>query len=277
MKIFKLYLKRIGVAGYREILREMAEDKVHGASWYFARAIDLVEEAQAEGIPAEAVSKDLLGVRPGMASLANVADLVGRAYGPGLVRVLRDYWLRARGLVKESFSRLTWLRNVVTISYSSNVADLASSLNIRVIPLESRPGDEAFEWVKIGFRPVPDLAMAVFVRDADAVVMGCDGMYVDGILNKVGSLPLALTAKYLNKPVVVVSESFKAIDSPTPPSLFTVNYNGVEVPLFEQVPYSLIDVVVTDVGVFERPTGEAASTISREFRRRVLEALGKFK
>ncbi|MGC8570753.1 hypothetical protein [Caldivirga sp.] len=236
---------------YRSILEEMISDKVHGASWYFLKLADLIEAGHREGIDTESIIRDIRMIRPGMAPLENIAELLSQLEPSRLAKAIRAYWRNAEERIKfNSLALKSSIKSIVTVSYSSNVRLLAEAIGARVIALESNPGGEGKIWGSRNGLVVPDLTMTYFISSADAVVMGCDGLYEGTIVNKVGSLPLALTARHLGKPVIVVFESFKARKS-RPVNIHRISINGIDIPLFDEVPLSLIDMAVTDVGLFK--------------------------
>lgn len=236
--------------GYRAVLEEMLSDRVHGASWYFLKLSELLEAGVKEGIPVDAMIRDIKSIRPGMAPLENIAELLGTINPINLSKAIRAYWSKAEEGVRVNSSMFKGrIKVIVTISYSSNVRLFAESVGAKVVALESRPGGEGSMWGNYGGLVVPDLTMSYFLTNSDAVVMGGDGLYDGFIVNKIGSLPLALTSRQLGKPVIVVLESFKARKS-RPMSMYRISINGVDVPLFDEVPLSLVNYVVTDVGVF---------------------------
>mgnify|MGYP001773310072 CR=1 FL=1 len=253
---------------YRSILEEMINDEVHGASWYFLKLADLIEAGYREGINVESMIHDITMIRPGMAPLENIAELLNQANPVKLAKAIRAYWREAReGIRVNSLTLKGRVKVIITISYSSNARLLAESVGARVIALESHPGGEGKMWGNHGGLIIPDLTMSYFMTNADALVMGGDGLYEGFIVNKIGSLPLALTARYFGKPVIIVLESFKVRKS-KPMIMHKINVSGIEVPLFDEIPLNLVDTLVTDVGVF---TNISVDYIAGKFKERLLK------
>ncbi len=111
-------------------------------------------------------------------------------------------------------------------SYSSVVLDVLQSLserglNVEIIATESRPilqGNEtkglrvANQCEKLGLQctVIPDTAVAIFMRDVDCVLVGCEAVLANGgIVNKIGTFGVALIAGHFKKPVYVFTESYK--------------------------------------------------------------------
>jgi Translation initiation factor 2B subunit, eIF-2B alpha/beta/delta family len=68
------------------LLRELREDRVHGASWYFLKGIEAVSLALSSGSGGDeikALVNRLRSIRPGMASIANLAYIIDQALNRG--------------------------------------------------------------------------------------------------------------------------------------------------------------------------------------------------
>ncbi len=138
-----------------------------------------------------------------------------------------------------------------------------------IIVSESRPGGEGVTAAQVlaeaGWQVtlVPDAAYALFIAEADALVIGADSVRADGsIINKIGSHLLALAAHATNVPVYVLCETLKiaATDSPLileemdPTELLSHPIPGVTPRniYFERVPAHLITGVITERGRLAR-------------------------
>lgn len=133
----------------------------------------------------------------------------------------------------------------------------------------SFPGDEGLALAEVlasaahglEITVVADAACGFFVRQAKAVVVGADSITPDGVVNKVGTYPLALVAQAANVPLYVLCETLKIgvdhvlqieemdqseILSNPAPNITARN------PYFEMTPYDLITAIVTEEGVFDR-------------------------
>jgi translation initiation factor eIF-2B subunit alpha len=87
-----------------------------------------------------------------------------------------------------------------------------------VFVTESRPDDSgklAFKVLQKASIPttlVLDSAVGYLMERVDAVLLGAEGvMETGGIINKIGTLNMALIAKAMNKPVYVMAESIKFV------------------------------------------------------------------
>ncbi len=111
-------------------------------------------------------------------------------------------------------------KNIITISRSGtflNVITLADTKRkIEITVLESRPENEgrltAKELLIKGFKVkvITDAMMAFAVKNTDAVIVGADSILKNGnVVNKSGSLPLAILCKKYRKPFYVVATKLK--------------------------------------------------------------------
>ncbi len=108
------------------------------------------------------------------------------------------------------------------------------------------------------------------VRRADLVVIGADGVCPEGVVNKVGTMSMALAAKEFGRPFVVLCSTSKLI-----PVLEMDAMEGegnaqemkVREVVFEMTPLELVTVVITDEGVL---SGE-------EMKKRLLKDRSKMK
>jgi ribose 1,5-bisphosphate isomerase len=136
----------------------------------------------------------------------------------------------------------------------------------RVVVLESRPAaegrDTARRLAKAGISVLfaADAAAATLVEDCAAVLLGADSIGDRGVVNKVGSLPVALGALRADVPVLVAADVTKILppgfpqplDDDRPGDQLWAAPEGVAVwnRYFEAVPLAAVDVVVTDQATF---------------------------
>lgn len=158
--------------------------------------------------------------------------------------------------------------SVLTLSFSSTVAAALTRFGpekaIRVTCLESRPMAEgqrlARQLAEAGI-PVTyavDAAAATLVRSADLVFMGADSLGDHGVVNKVGSLPLALAARDAGVPLYVLVDRTKLLPPGFPQTVADdrpeeevwKGRRGIRVwnRYFEIVPSALITEIVTEDG-----------------------------
>lgn len=118
-------------------------------------------------------------------------------------------------------------------------------LSVNVLQTESQPGGEGelqAEYIgKLGFKVIviKDNDVKDHLNNIDMFLIGADRIEPENIINKVGSMVIAETFYEVEKPVYVLADSRKIIDSEWP----------VKSELFEKVPRELITGVVTEKGL----------------------------
>jgi translation initiation factor eIF-2B subunit delta len=117
---------------------------------------------------------------------------------------------------------------IMTHSWSSTVIELLSTVKPRrAIVSEARPFNEgvriAKQLVRAGISTtlITEAQMALFVHEADAVVVGADTILPEGdFINKIGTRGLALAARDAEVPFYSVAETLK-VSAPSEPVPFS--------------------------------------------------------
>jgi len=201
-----------------EEIESILNDKKSGCSEILLASLNLLskieknERERGEKI-AEIVEK-IVNAHKGMEGLANVLK---RAVLEG-VDVVRREVEEANKKTAKKLSELVCGKTVVTIS-KSGILENGLQKASKVYVLISRPGEEGrlmaerlkqFTSVKL----VEDAEMGVYVRMSDVVVSGADAICHSGFVNKVGTLPLMLTAKHFGVRRLVATPTYKLVNSP---------------------------------------------------------------
>jgi len=176
------------------------------------------------------ISKELIGVRPSMATLINtigylmhdidvynIPALNDRIESFHDERVKRE---EALSLTFQSFLETYDRRklSIMLISYSSTITKLLKKIkgiDFSFYILESRPlleGRRTANLLSSDFEInlISDSAMGKFVNEVDLILIGIDSILKDGsIINKIGSYPLTCIGKANDKDVYAVGDSFK--------------------------------------------------------------------
>ncbi|WP_054854405.1 initiation factor 2B [Vulcanisaeta distributa] len=282
--------------GIDELLRELREDRVHGgASWYFLRGIEVIKSAVEQGglgpDDIRVLLNELRSVRPGMASIINLTDIVDHALGVGLdlnnvIAKLRYWYETSSKHLMTQLDRFPVMcgSKVITISYSSAV-NMALSRWSRCIDtlyiMESRPGNEISQAIKdyskyvSNIVPIPDSAITYFMRNVNYVISGADGLYSDGyFINKVGTEALFVIARRFDVNTIVVAESYKAVVGGIEGGVYMVDFSigtlSTQVPLFDKVSLDLISYLITDLKIVKKPKPEDIENLRELFINNIL-------
>ncbi|MEW6142380.1 MAG: hypothetical protein AB1597_04385 [Chloroflexota bacterium] len=263
---------------YNRLIREIVQDRAHGAGWLSRRALAILKTAALESRAASAdellaelagLGGRLLGSRPSMSPLANqVALCYGKALslarGGRSVAELRTAVSAVAGELERAAERASLLTaregarliedgdTVATGSYSSIVCQVLtlardSGKRFRILVAESQSGGEPFgemlrfELSRRGMRATvfADIRLERQVKKADKVIVGADMVLHDGsIVNGYPSLRLARAASAAGIPFYCVCETAKFCGR-----------SEIQIePGFDYVPAELVTAVVTERG-----------------------------
>lgn len=213
-------------------LARLAADRARGASALAREAASILALAARGGASERALralGDRLVAARPAMVPLRYAVGWTLRAGPKGVEAAAGEYAAesarRAEAAAACAARALRRKRTILTHSLSATVLAVFARLDparARVVVTEARPRREgaraAERLAAMGFRVdlIVDAAAAVFLDEADAVLVGADAALRDGsVVNKVGTRALAALAREARVPFYAVAETFK-ID-PRPP------------------------------------------------------------
>jgi len=255
-------------------VKRIREDRESGARQLALEALRALAEVAPDGDAADLreAARALVLARPMMAAIENAMALAwGRCQATGepslgvqeaierLEAAADAMTAAARGVVPRD--------TIITLTYSSTLVEVLGRLRPRrVIISESRPLYEGVRTARglaghgIALTLITEAQMALFVREAEAVVVGADSIQPDGsFINKVGTHLLALAAKAEGVPLYVLADTLK-VAAPSQPQRFTVEegkrqevtrarWLEVRNVYFELTPAKLVTAYVTEDGV----------------------------
>jgi ribose 1,5-bisphosphate isomerase len=166
---------------------------------------------------------------------------------------------------------------VMTHCHSEHVAAIFKEAknqkkNFTVIVTETEPMRQGLKTAKdllearIPVTYCVDSAIGFLMKKVDKVIVGCDAILADGsIVNKIGSLPLAIVANRFNVPFFVAGESMKfdrqtvagvpePLEQRSPSEIIgAADLRGAQVinPAFDVVPADLVTALITEMGVMK--------------------------
>ncbi len=212
--------------------------------------------------------KGLLAARPTAVVLHNAMERVKKRKSVsslnGVIKELQESRSNAARKASGIFSKKSV---VLTHCHSSFVVEalVKNKSKIReVIVTETRPRDQGVKTAmellkhKIHVSFIIDSAISDFIDRADLVVVGADALRKEGLVNKVGTHPLAIVAKENKKPFYVITSSFtfdkrqKIIMEQRPAyELQHNNLKGAKIfnPAFDITPWGYVKAVVTETGI----------------------------
>jgi translation initiation factor 2B subunit (eIF-2B alpha/beta/delta family) len=271
----------------REAIEAVASDRTHGAAWLAREAANVMARAARE-VPSRTsdemisalreVARALAAAQPSMAAVSNAAGAVllaaDTAAAPDNVGpVRRAAVAQARRIVAGWEGNVRRIARhaqtivpqgpILTHSHSATVLAVLERLARRgapVIVTESNPLGEGHTTARLladrglPARLIADAQAGTFVSKMAAVLVGADTVFADGtVVNKVGTLALALLARERRVPFFVASETLKVAPSRWEPTGETLPLDtSPEAPpavYFDVTPPRLITALITEDGV----------------------------
>lgn len=282
----------------KQKLFDIAQDNSSGSSELARRAamtlLEIVADIQeTPNAPVQSLrtpilifAKALLQAQPKMATLFNLVNRALLVINSQIVfgeakAALEKYiynFLSVSGSdsVSERFqSIITENTIVLTYSYSATVNKALINIkqrgiNFEVFCSESRPIMEGRKTAQIlanagiGVTFIVDAAVLFALQHSNVVIFGADAITTEGIVNKIGTMLIALAARHFNKPCYILADSTKFLPSsyrlmteeiheqeeiwPNPPSQIIV-FNRY----FETIPLEFFSGVVTEYGILKMP------------------------
>lgn len=256
----------------------IAEDRESGASALLGRAITVLADGLAAGIPIRPIAREICRAQPSMASMWNAAlEAIAAEHSPARFdrfasRIARAAAATARvGVEHLAGPDETGPLRVVTMSQSGSVAAVLEAVYqrrpLQVSCSEGRPALEgrrmathlAQRGIAVTF--YTDAAVGHALECADLVLVGADAISPDWFLNKSGTRMLAAAASVRGLPVYVVASRDKFVPKPiaerltvregAPQEIWDAPPEGITVrnPYFETTPLDVLTSVITDAGV----------------------------
>lgn len=246
-------------------VESIAADHTTGARSLTRRAAEVLAAAAAPD--RDEAGRLLIAAQPAMVSIFNLVEHV-RAGRPPAAFIERME-AAAREAARIASAMIGGGDTVMTHSASAAVFDTlmtahSSGRRFRVIATESRPMREgvglarALSQAGVDVTLIVDAAAGRFIPDTSLILLGADSVDADGVVNKIGSLLIALAARERNRPVYAVCTSDKLCPPGwTPPQEAPKDGAEVQADLrcanyyFELVPLRLFDGVITEAGVLD--------------------------
>lgn len=147
------------------------------------------------------------------------------------IQEYKEFWEHAPQQLKQNLLRAARLKKstIMLHSNSGTVSEVfrllaEEQMDIKIIQTLAAPAEEgriqALELAAMGYqvRLIPDVLAAGMMKETDYLVLAADQVRRNTIVNKTGSLQMALAAREYNVPVIILTESRK------------INKSGKEMP-----------------------------------------------
>ncbi len=164
-------------------------------------------------------------------------------------------------IIKNNFTILTHCHSTAVVEMLTYA--WKNGRRFKVIATETRPLYQGIKTAKeltecgIPVTLIIDSAVGHFIKEIDIAIFGCDAIRKEGVVNKIGTYPLALFAKENGIPVYFVGETMKfdrrkkIIIEERSWKEITKKKLGCEIknPAFDITPWKYVDGVITEKGI----------------------------
>jgi translation initiation factor eIF-2B subunit delta len=255
-------------------LREVALDEDHGSTELARQGLralgsfvqkeydNLQNQDLVRSVRAFASARPVMGVFPNLAARLLLAIESGSglfnfdALVTELMNAMEDASDISSGMAADAISDR---RTVVTLSYSESVLNSLvkwSGNGRHAIVAESLPGGEGRQFAEalinkgVSAEVVADADAPLAVKEADAVLVGCDGITGAGqIINKSGTAGLITSANDAGVPAYAVAQTFKICPSNWPVFLeVRKDIGGITRRIFDITPIERFTAIYTEEG-----------------------------
>jgi translation initiation factor 2B subunit (eIF-2B alpha/beta/delta family) len=209
-----------------------------GSSRIITVMLELLKETPKE--EGGSVCRKILDAHSSMAGLQYILDALTE--DTDLITLMRRFDTMNEATSRQ-LEKLTEGRRVTVLSRSHTVENGVLTAR-QITVLESAPDKEGLDtarWLETHGKETTicaDAAMGHAVNETDMTVVGADALLSTGFVNKIGTLPLALTAQHFHKPFYVAAPSYKFLDEM--PAIGS---------LFEFIPGELVTAFIDEEGV----------------------------
>lgn len=268
-----------------DVVKKIKNLEIQGAQEIAVEGLKVLREfAQKKGFGAEftKATNKLIKARPTGVSLYNCLKIVKKERTLKSIDRILKHLEKAQEWLAYNGSKLVKNNMIIMIHcHSSSVlnilrrAKMKEHKKFKVIVTETRPKLQglktAKELVKMGvpIYYIVDSAGPFFMARADMLLVGADAIRSEGVLNKIGTYPLALAAREVGVPVYIAATKdkidydlvSKIEDRPDReignPKELERSGGEIENPAFDLTPWKLITAVITESGILGRKEIEA--------------------
>ncbi|MCK4634741.1 MAG: translation initiation factor eIF-2B [Candidatus Aenigmarchaeota archaeon] len=259
-----------------DTVRRIRNLEIQGAREISVASMSVLKEvAQVKGFGPEfaLAAEKFIGARPTGISLYNCMKPIKEKKSIKSIDKVLKYLVKAQEWLSYNGSKL--IKNnvvIMTHCHSSSVLNVLKKAkgdhrDFRVIVSETRPKLQGMKTAKeligmgIPIYYIVDSAGPFLVSKCDMVIVGADAIRADGVLNKIGTYPIALAAMEASIPFYVAASKDKLDydcvseieDRPDReignPDELEASGGEIENPAFDLTPWKLITGVITESGV----------------------------
>jgi ribose 1,5-bisphosphate isomerase len=231
--------------------------RIQGAENITLASLRYLKRQQAKGENWRKVARKLEKLRSTEVMLHNCLEQI--CLGINIEKMIEEVEQSNKKIVDVAKKKLQKRRVIMTHCHSSTAVDVIKAIKPRRIYVtETRPKMQGLKTAKELKKDIfiVDSAMGYYMPEVDYVIVGADSVRKEGIVNKIGTLPMAVTAKAFGKKVYVAASILKIdkrkrfrIEMRSPREVGKIRAAN---PAFDITPWKFIDGVITERGVMRR-------------------------
>lgn len=251
-------VKSLEIQGAKEIaieslkfLRKLAKERGFGRD--FDRAANEIEKAR----PTAVVLHNCLEVLRNNKNPETISKLLNK-----LNQSKKEIAKRGSVLIKDGYKIMTHCHSGEALAVIKQA--WKEGKRITVYATETEPKHQGIKTarelaeLKIPVILIIDSAVEFFIKDVDAVIVGCDAIRKEGIVNKIGTCPIAIVAREYKKPFYAVGNTLKLdkrkkliIEERNPNEVYKEHMKTLEIknPAFDVTPWKFVTRVATEKGI----------------------------
>jgi len=251
-------IKSLEIQGAKEIaieslkfLRKLSKEKGFGKE--FDQAANRIEKSR----PTAVVLHNCLEILRKDKSPETISKLLNK-----INQSTKEIAKRGSTLIKDNYTIMTHCHSGEALAVIKQA--WKEGKKITVYATETEPKHQGIKTarelaeLKIPVILIIDAAVEFFIKDVDIVIVGCDAIRRDGIVNKIGTYPLAVVAREHKKPFYVVGNTLKIdkrkeliIEERCPDEVYHEHMKTLKVrnPCFDVTPWKFVSRVITEKGV----------------------------
>lgn len=235
--------------------------KKHGFGLKFEAAAHFLEEAR----PTAVVLHNCIEIVKKKKSISAINKLITKLETAGT-----NEGRYADSIIRKNFKIMTYCHSGEAMSFIKHIW-VKHKKKINVIACETEPLNQGIRTAKelaaakIPVTLIDDNAIGYFIKNVDVVIVGADALRVEGIVNKIGTVLLAQSAKSARKPFYVVANllkldrriKFKIEERPAKEIYKKIlskgKLDGIRIrnPAFDVTPWKYVTAVVTERGIMK--------------------------
>jgi ribose 1,5-bisphosphate isomerase len=251
-------IRSLEIQGAKEIaieslkfLRSYAKENGFGKD--FDRTAEKIEKVR----PTAVVLHNCLEIVKKQRNIESINKLITK-----LNQATNEIAKRGSRLIKNGYTIMTHCHSVEACALIEQAWKEGKKITVYVTETEPKHQGikTALELNKKGIREflIIDSAIEAFIKDVDIVIVGSDAIRKEGVVNKIGTYPLAVVAKEHKKPFYVVGDTLKldrrkklVIEERSPHEVYAEHIKTLNIknPAFDVTPWRYVNRVITEKGI----------------------------